>query len=117
MKLGELLLQEKLITRDGLEEALEEQVVHGGRIGTNLVELGLLKEADLAKMLGKVHNVASASGEMTPDPQAFNPELIKFYDDRDVMPMRSDATRLSVAMINPGDLKTLDELSFKTGKR
>ncbi len=117
MRLGELLLAENLVSKAALQEALEEKVVHGGRVGTNLVELGLLKEADLARMLGKQFGVAFASGEMTPDPAALALAPIEFYDDRDVLPMRGDATRLSVAVINPTDLKTLDELGFKTGKR
>ena len=70
MRLGELLLKENLVTQEGLEEALESQVVNGGRLGTNLCELGLLQEKDLAKALGTLHNCAFASGEMTPDPRA-----------------------------------------------
>ncbi|WNG36127.1 general secretion pathway protein GspE [Archangium violaceum] len=117
MRLGELLLQEKLITPEALEEALESQVVHGGRLGTNLVELGLISEQDLARVLGKQHNVASASGEMTPDPRALELVDLGHADEKDYMPMRVDATRISVAVINPRDIETLDALAFKTGKR
>ncbi|QRK05567.1 general secretion pathway protein GspE [Archangium violaceum] len=117
MRLGELLLQEKLITPEALEEALESQVVHGGRLGTNLVELGLLSEQDLARVLGKQYNVASASGEMTPDPRALELVDLDHADEKDYLPMRVDATRMSVAVINPRDIETLDALAFRTGKR
>ncbi|HLL82289.1 MAG TPA: hypothetical protein VK420_06545 [Longimicrobium sp.] len=117
MRLGELLLSEKLITPEGLEEALESQVVHGGRLGTNLVELGLLGEKDLARVLGKQLNCAFASGEMVPDPKALELVEADYADQMDVLPMRVDATRLSVAVINPHDFKTLDAIAFKTGKR
>jgi hypothetical protein len=117
MRLGELLLQENLITPEALEEALESQVVHGGRLGTNLVELGLLSEQDLARVLGRLHNVASASGEMTPDPRALELVDLNHADEKDYLPMRVDATRMSVAVINPQDIETLDALAFKTGKR
>ncbi|QRO01404.1 general secretion pathway protein GspE [Archangium violaceum] len=117
MRLGELLLQEKLITPQALEEALESQVVHGGRLGTNLVELGLVSEQDLARVLGKQHNVAFASGEMIPDPRALELVDLSQADERDFMPMRVDSTRMSVAVINPQDIQTLDALAFKTGKR
>ncbi|PTL85249.1 general secretion pathway protein GspE [Vitiosangium sp. GDMCC 1.1324] len=117
MRLGELLLQENLITPEALEEALESQVVHGGRLGTNLVELGLLSEQDLARVLGKQHNVASASGEMIPDPRALELVDLSQADEKDFLPMRVDATRMSVAVINPEDIQTLDALAFKTGKR
>jgi hypothetical protein len=117
MRLGELLLQENIVTPEALEEALESQVVHGGRLGTNLVELGLLSEQELARLLGKQHNVASASGEMVPDPRALELVDINEADEKDYLPMRVDATRMSVAVINPQDLETLDALAFRTGKR
>ncbi len=117
MRLGELLLQEQLITPEALEEALESQVVHGGRLGTNLVELGLVSEQDLARVLGKQHNVAFASGEMQPDPRALEMVDLNQADEKDFLPMRVDATRMSVAVINPHDIETLDALAFKTGKR
>lgn len=117
MRLGEFLISQQVIDADALGEALESQVVHGGRLGTNLVELGLLSEQDLAKALGGLHKVAFASGNMNPDPRALELLDKDFCDDRDVLPMRVDQTRISVACINPHDLKTNDEIAFRTGKR
>lgn len=116
-RLGELLLEEKLVTKDQLEEALETQVVHGGRVGTNLVELGFLKEGDLARVLGRQHNLPFASGEMVPDPAALAIAEREFYDDHDVMPMRVDATRLTVAVMGPDQIQGIDALGFRAGKR
>ncbi|MBN1208185.1 MAG: general secretion pathway protein GspE [Myxococcaceae bacterium] len=117
MRLGELLIQEKLISPQALEEALESQVVHGGRLGTNLLELGLISEKDLARMLGQLHGCAHSSGELKPDPQALALVDLNEADDKDYLPMRVDATRLSLAVINPQDYPTLDAVAFKTGKR
>lgn len=116
-RLGEMLLGEKLVRGDQLEEALETQVIHGGRLGTNLVELGFLQEADLARMLGKQHTLPFASGEMVPDPAALALVNRQFYDDEDVLPMRIDATRLTVVVLGPAQLKATDALGFKAGKR
>jgi hypothetical protein len=117
MRLGELLLQEHLITPEALEEALESQVVHGGRLGTNLVELGMVSEQDLARVLGQQHGVASASGEMVPDARALQLVDLNDADEKDYLPMRVDTTRMSVAVLNPRDIATLDALAFRTGKR
>ncbi len=116
-RLGALLLEEKLIQPAQLEEALETQVIHGGRLGTNLVELGFLKEADLARVLGRQHNLPYASGEMVPDPQALALHKRQFYDDSDVLPMRMDATRLTVVVLNPRQVQPLEELAFRASKR
>ncbi len=116
-RLGQLLVEEKLVTPDQLEEALETQVVHGGRIGTNLVEHGFLKEAELARILGKQHGTPFASGEMQPDAAALQVADRQWYDDNDVLPMRLDATRLTVAVMEPRRIQALDDLAFKVGKR
>jgi hypothetical protein len=116
-RLGDLLLQEKLITPAQLEEALETQVVHGGRIGTNLVEHGFLQEADLARVLGRQSNLPFSAGEMVPDPAALAVAELQYYDDQDVFPMRVDATRLTVAVLGPNQIKAIDTLGFKAGKR
>jgi hypothetical protein len=116
-RLGELLVEEKLVTPAQVEEALETQVIHGGRVGTNLVELGFVKEPDLARVLGRKHGLPYSSGDMVPDPSALALAPAQFFDDNDVLPMRVDATRLTVAVLDPAQLKALDALGFKAGKR
>ena len=51
LKLGEVLLNEGLVTRKQLEEALKCQVIFGGRLGTNLVEMGIVDEAGPSSLL------------------------------------------------------------------
>lgn len=116
-RLGNLLLEEKLLSQPQLEEGLENQVVYGGRLGTNLVELGFVKEADLARVLGRQHNLPFSAGEMVPDPAAVGLADAAFYDDKDVMPMRVDATKLTVAIMHPNQIEAIDALGFKSGKR
>jgi len=59
-RLGELLVAAGLVTADQVEQALRAQIMWGGRIGTNLVELGHLDLDDLAKMLGRQHRLPAA---------------------------------------------------------
>lgn len=60
MRLGEVLVEAAVITREQLAEALRAQVVWGARLGTNLVELGHISLDDLAKGLGKLHQLPAA---------------------------------------------------------
>ena len=39
LKLGEMLIKASLLTQQQLQEALDYQKVHGGKIGFNLVKL------------------------------------------------------------------------------
>ena len=51
MKLGEAMVKSSLITRDHLRQALERQVIFGGRIGTNILELGVITEDSMVSFL------------------------------------------------------------------
>ena len=50
-KLGEILLEEKLITSDQLREALEHQRANGGQLGNSLVRLGFLSDDGVVAVL------------------------------------------------------------------
>lgn len=116
-RLGQMAVEEKLISGAQLAEALEAQVVHGGHLGTNLVELGFLQEPDLVRLLGKQFGIPSAGGEMTPDPKALEAIDANTCDQHDLVPMRIDATKIHLAVMNPSQIKVLDDLSFRLGKR
>jgi hypothetical protein len=54
---------------------------------------------------------------MQPDPAAMALGDASFFDDHDILPMRVDATRLTVAVMDPRRIESLDQLGFKAGKR
>lgn len=64
MKLGTLLLRDGVINLDQLEAALRAQVLFGGRLGTNLVELGHLSLDTLTAYLAKTLGLPAASQAM-----------------------------------------------------
>lgn len=59
-RLGELLVAAGLLDGEKLAAALRAQVVWGGRLGTNLVELGFVELDDLSRVLGQLHGVPAA---------------------------------------------------------
>lgn len=60
MRLGELLIKEGEVTQEHVSEALRAQVIYGGRIGTNLIELGHAHIDAVAEALGHQHHLACA---------------------------------------------------------
>jgi hypothetical protein len=50
-RLGEILLKANRITRDQLDQAIVQQKVEGGRLGTILAKLGLMREEDVSRCL------------------------------------------------------------------
>jgi hypothetical protein len=59
-RLGELLVAAGLLTIEQVEHALRAQVVWGGRLGTNLVELHYLDLDPLSMALGRQHHLPAA---------------------------------------------------------
>jgi hypothetical protein len=116
-KLGDMLVRRGFITAPQLDEALKSQVIFGGRLGTNLIELGHIDEETLAQALAERFGVAAATPEqllgLTPEVTELLPrEIVERYK---VVPVELDKKRLTVAMSDPSDLAVLDELAFRTG--
>src|SRR6056297_1395305 len=117
MKLGELLVQEGVITPHQLEEALKYQVIFGGKLGTNLIELDFVREDDIAKTLSRMLRVPLVSGEQL---QNIPEDVIKLIprdiaEQYQVIPLSLEHRKLTLVMANPSDLKAIDEIAFRTG--
>lgn len=117
MKLGEALVKASLVTKEQLRLGLERQVIFGGRIGTNLVELNIIKESELVSFLSKYLKVPAV------DPSKFvslDDEIIsciskEMAEKYRAVPFRKDRNRLHVALLDPRSMEAVDELRFITG--
>lgn len=113
----DMLLEAGLITPGQCDEALQNRVFFGGRIGTNLIELGFIEEEDLARFLSRKLAVPYV------DPKELlnlPPEIIALIPpelalQHHVVPLRLDNRRLSLATSDPSALTAIDEISFITG--
>jgi len=115
MRIGEILIREGHLTQDGLEEALDWQVLYGGRLGTNLLELKLVEEEQVARALGKQLSCEVAWGELQPQHDVI-PLLPKHVADRDEMvPWKMEKRRLKV-LCTEISLEKMDQLGYKVGR-
>jgi len=115
VKIGELLVHGGHLTPEGLEEALDWQVLYGGRLGTNLLELKLVEEEQLARALGKQLGAEVAWGELQVDPALVSAVPKHVADRQEMVPWKLEKRRLKVLCceIKVGDL---DQLSYKVGR-
>lgn len=116
-KLGDLLIQEGAITRKQLDEALKCQVIFGGRLGTNLVEMGYIEEQKLVEFLSKQLDAPYVTPEQL---SSITPDVINLISkdlaaEYKIIPISLDKKRLTVAIWDPSDLSALDAISFITG--
>lgn len=115
--LGELLVEHKLITTRQLDHALDAQKVYGGKLGTNLVELGLIRDIDLVKFLSKQLRMEAASQN---DFENIPKEVLQlvskeFAGEHKVIPLSMDR-KLKVAISDPHSLEPIDKLRFQLSK-
>jgi len=117
IKLGEMLIKAGSLAPDQLEEALKYQVIFGGKLGTNLIEMGYIDEENLAKVLSDKLGVPYVPADRL---NSISPEVIKVIpkgiaQKYKVVPLALDRNRLTLVMTDPSDLQALDEISFITG--
>ena len=113
----DMLLNAKMVSPAQIDDALQNRVFFGGKIGTSLVELGFLREEDLAQFLGRKLMVPYISPEELLHIPAATIALIprEMAIKYRVVPLEMKQRRLSLVMSDPADLTAVDEISFITG--
>ena len=95
VRIGELLLKEKRITPDQLQQALDHQKATGGKLGFNLVKMGFVKDEEITALLSKQYGVPSINlTQFDIDParhQADSRRDRAEVSDRPAQPRRRDA--------------------------
>ena len=61
--LARILRERGIVTERQLREAIQHQVLYGGRLGTSLYELGFITEERLREALSRAHGVPSVAIE------------------------------------------------------
>ncbi len=115
LQIGELLLRERLIDREDLDRALQQQKETGTRLGFALVTSGVLAEADLTRVLSMQYRVPAVDlTEVEVDPKILKLVPADFASKHLILPLRRVGRTLTVAMANPTDLSVIDDLKFVT---
>jgi hypothetical protein len=115
-RIGDILVREGACTAEAVRDALENQVIFGGRLGTNLLELGAVTEEALARALGERHGIPSLSGDLPLDEGVVALVRPEVADRCDAVPFFLSGRRLAVLVCDPNDLGRLDEVAFASGK-
>ncbi len=114
--MGSRLVSAGIITEEQLAEALEIQKTSKELIGTILTQLGYCTEDDIAKMLAKKTGYKFVSiNEIGVNVSAANLITPEMALRNNILPLYQDEKTLYVAMKNPNDIITIDNLHLMTG--
>jgi type IV pilus assembly protein PilB len=114
-RLGEMLIAKGIITDAQLEEALREQAMTSERLGTILVQRGDIDEVALVRVLAEHFGL----GFIDLDDRAIDPSAVQLIKEpfaryHQLLPVGWDNDRLVVAMVNPTNVFSLDDLRSVT---
>ncbi len=114
-RLGQILLEDGLLTREQLKLALAEQKQSRSRLGYALVKLGFVPELEVTKVLARQYRMPAV------DLSRFEVDgrILKLIPSdlalrSVVLPLKREGRTLTVAMADPTDMGLLEDLKFIT---
>ncbi len=118
LRIGDILVEKSVITREQLDAALNEQQKKGvasKKIGNYLIELGHVTEADIATALGIQFNLPV----MRLDGMKIKPEVIDLVPEKvvrkfNIIPIFKIGDELTVAISDPTDISLFDAIGAQT---
>src|SRR5438067_2929743 len=115
-KLGEILVRENLISPQHLRQALDYQREHGGRLGFNLVKLGLVSDDTITAILSRQYGIPSVNLDLFNIDDAvlrlIPQEVAQKYS---VLPLSRVGATLTLAMVDPTNVFAMDDIKVMTG--
>ena len=115
-RLGDLLVKEKIITPEQLEQANKVQKEQTCRLGSALVKLGFLTDEDVTNFLSRQYGVPAINlsyFEIDPAVVKLIPfETAKRYQ---ILPLSRVGASLTIAMVDPTNVFAMDDIKFMTG--
>jgi type IV pilus assembly protein PilB len=116
VRIGELLLKEKLITAEQLQQALTQQKANGGKLGLNLVKMGFVKDEQITALLSKQYGVPSINLTQF----KIDPTIVKLVPTEtarkyQIIPLSRSGSTLTIAMTDPTNVFAMDDIKFMTG--
>jgi len=114
-KLGEILVRENLITSQQLKEALDYQRTNGGRLGTNLVKMGMISDDVITAVLARQYGVPSINLDLF----HIEPDVIRLISQEvalkySILPISKMGPILTLAMADPTNVFAIDDVKFMT---
>jgi general secretion pathway protein E len=118
MRLGEMLIERRLIAPEDLEKALEIQKERNEKIGKILVDLGFVALRDVLAALSEQLDVPlvtlDAPPAVTPETEQLSPRFLRQFR---CLPFAVRDSTLTLAMADPLDFETISAVRSVTGLR
>jgi general secretion pathway protein E len=116
MRLGEILIERRLITQEDLDRALEIQRERGDKIGKILVDLGFIAQRDVLAALSHQLDIPLVTIEgppaVSPEIETLSPRFLRQFR---CLPVAQHDHSVTLAMADPLDFETRSTVASCTG--
>jgi type IV pilus assembly protein PilB len=114
-RIGDLLVREKVLSLQQLQQAQEESKRTGKRLGVTLAKLGFVKDTDVAQVVARQYSLPSINlADIEIDPLVLKLIPKEICEKHQVIPVKRNGATLIVAMADPSNIYAIDELKFLT---
>lgn len=114
--LGELLVQENLISPQQLQEAREYQNQHGGKLRYNLIELGFVEDEEITAFISRRYGVPSIDlSQVDVDPSLIKLLPAEAAQKYQMFPVSREGASLTIAMVDPSNVFAMNDIKVMTG--
>lgn len=114
-KIGEMLIEAGVLTESGLRSALNEQKRWGGTLGRTVVEMKLVNETELVRVLAQQLNLPTVDLESKDIPLPVLDLIpVEVAQQHSIVPFAQQMKFLDVAMSDPTNIGIIDELTIRT---
>ncbi len=115
-KLGEMLIQESLITRAQLDTATKQLSTQGGRLANLLVDLGFVSDEDIASAICRNYGIPSINlSYFDVDSDILRLITQETAQKYQIIPLSRVGSTLTIASTDPTNVADLDDIKFMTG--
>ena len=117
-RIGDILVESKYCKPEQIDEALKKSKEQKIRLGAYLVKNNIVTNKQLSIALSKQYDVPFIDlDESLVDPVVGSLLTQKFCQDHIVCPVKKENGKLVLAMTDPTDIITLDQIEMMTGMR
>ena len=114
-RLGDMLVRLQRITVDQLEAVKREMTLQGDSLTTELVKMNIFSEDELAGVIAKAFGRPLINLEAIQVPKDLAKISIEVLRKNAVLPVQRKGNVLTLAVADPYDINSLDEIAFISG--
>jgi type IV pilus assembly protein PilB len=116
-QIGDVLVEKGIISREQLAHAEKECLQHGGSLLATIIDIGLAPEKQVYELIADKYGIPYKDVKNSVVPptliEILNHDIVSKYA---VLPLALEDGQLLIAVADPSNITTMNDLKFMTGK-